>query len=93
MPRDTKPVVEADHGSLIEPEQIAGIFDEAALPKIAVEAVSELEARSAERQSQRGRQIENPKIRLREHQLAIVGVVAACDGGLARRLDWRGVRD
>ena len=72
MPRDAKPVLEADRRSLIEPEQIAGILAEAALPKIAVEPVRELEARSVAREPQRGRQVENAEIRLREHQLRIV---------------------
>jgi hypothetical protein len=49
MPRETEPVLEADDGALIKPEQIAGVLAEAAPPKIAVEPVCQLEARSITR--------------------------------------------
>src|SRR5688572_30142647 len=91
MPCDTKAVLEADCRSLIEPEQIAPILVEAALPKIAVEPVSHLEARSVTREPQRGRKVQHPEIRLREHRFRIVVFV-----GRHARLDcgpaWRWVR-
>src|SRR5688572_4378657 len=72
MPGDAEAVLEADRCSLIEPEQIAGIATETPLPKIAVEPVRELEARPVEWEPQRGRQVENAKIRLGEHRRGIV---------------------
>src|SRR5678815_1489445 len=74
MTRDPEPVLEADRGALIEPEQIARIVGEAALPQVAVEPVGQLEVRSMNREPQRGRQIENAEVRLREHRVPIVAV-------------------
>ena len=59
MPRDVKPKLEANCRALIEPEQIARIRAEAALPEIAVEPVRQLEARSVEREPQRGRKVQH----------------------------------
>ena len=70
MPRDPEPVFKADRRSLIEPEQIAGI--PTVVSQIAVEPVGELKVRSVAWESQRGRQVEHPKIRLREHQRGII---------------------
>jgi hypothetical protein len=87
MPRDTKSIFEADCCSLIEPEQIARIFVEAALAEIAVEPVSQLKARSVEREPQRRRKVQNAEIRLRQHQFRIVAFTrnVRLDRGLTSR--------
>jgi hypothetical protein len=61
---------------------------EASLPKIAVEAMGKLEARSTDGKPQRGRQVENAEVRLGENQLRIV---VSGDIRLDHRLALRGV--
>src|SRR5688572_32564560 len=75
MTGDTEAVLEADHGALIQAEQVACVVTEAAALQIAVEPVCQLKARAANRQPQRGWQVDDAKIRLRELQDAVVVIV------------------
>jgi hypothetical protein len=91
MPRETEAVLEPDDRPLIEPEQVSGIGAETSAPQVAVEAVSELEARTEPRQRQRGRQIQHTEVGFRKHQRSIVtithgrrrrhGLTVRCGGG------------
>ena len=52
VPHDPEAVLEADDGTLIETEEIAGLKTEVAVPEVAVEAVRELEIGSVSRKPQ-----------------------------------------
>ncbi len=69
---DAEPVLESDHGALIETKQVAGVLAETAAAQVAVEPVRQLKVSFVQREPQRRGERDDAEVRLREHERGVV---------------------
>jgi hypothetical protein len=85
VPCDGEPVLESDNRALIDPEKIAGLLTEGAVPQVAGEPVRQSKVALEARQTQRRWQIDDDEVRFRELEHGIVIVAGDRGSGLRFR--------